>query len=105
MIQLVACFGYADSRLDRIKLRAHPSWALQNVVLQGRIDSRKNGGDPQPSSGFVCPLLEIPKFRNNIPVKVSNHGLRCSCGVQRFATSSGRSSRDLVPALFKQLLA
>ncbi len=65
-------FGYADSRGDRIKIENHiRSLGLsENVVLQGRIDHAKMAETLSQARVSVCPLLEIPKFRNNIPVKV-----------------------------------
>ena len=73
-------FGYADSRLDRIKIESHiQSLGLsKNVVLQGRIDHAKMAETLSQARVSVCPLLEIPKFRNNIPVKVFESW---ACGV------------------------
>jgi len=65
-------FGYADSAVDRIKIQSHiRSMGLsKNVVLEGRIDHAKMAETLSRARISVCPLLEIPKFRNNIPVKV-----------------------------------
>jgi len=65
-------FGYADSTVDRIKIQSHiRSLGLsKNVVLEGRIDHAKMAETLSQARVSVCPLLEIPKFRNNIPVKV-----------------------------------
>src|SRR5260370_13511364 len=64
-------FGYADNRFDCIKIENHiRSLGLsKNVVLQGQIDHAKMAETLSQARVSVCPLLEIPKFRNNIPVK------------------------------------
>src|ERR1700747_767981 len=60
-------FGYADSAVDRIKIQSHVrSMRLsKNVVLEGRIDHAKMAETLSRARISVCPLLEIPKFRNN----------------------------------------
>ncbi len=65
-------FGYADSAVDRIKIQSHiRSLGLsKNVVLEGRVEHAKMAETLSQARVSVCPLLEIPKFRNNIPVKV-----------------------------------
>jgi len=65
-------FGYADSRVDRVKLRDHIQnlGLADNVVLKGRVDHSQMAAMLSLGRISVCPLLEIPKFRNNIPVKV-----------------------------------
>jgi len=65
-------FGYTDSSVDRVKLQDHiQSMGLSdNVVLEGRIDHSRMAATLNLARISVCPLLEIPKFRNNIPVKV-----------------------------------
>jgi len=65
-------FGYTDSTVDLVKLQEHiQSMGLSdNVVLEGRIDHSRMAATLNLARISVCPLLEIPKFRNNIPVKV-----------------------------------
>jgi glycosyltransferase involved in cell wall biosynthesis len=65
-------FGYTDSKADRAKLHEHIEnmKLTENVVLEGRIDHSKMAATLSLARISVCPLLEIPKFRNNIPVKV-----------------------------------
>jgi glycosyltransferase involved in cell wall biosynthesis len=65
-------FGYADSRVERIKIQSHihGMGLSANVVLRGRVDHGKMAETLSQARVSVCPLLEIPKFRNNIPVKV-----------------------------------
>ena len=65
-------FGYADSRAYRFKIQEHiKSLGLsENVVLEGRVDHARMAETLSLARISVCPLLEIPKFRNNIPVKV-----------------------------------
>jgi len=65
-------FGYTDSKVDRVKLQNHiQSMGLSdNVVLGGRVDHSRMAATLNLARISVCPLLEIPKFRNNIPVKV-----------------------------------
>jgi glycosyltransferase involved in cell wall biosynthesis len=65
-------FGYTDSNAHRVKIQDHiKSLGLsENVVLEGRIDHERMAETLRLARVSVCPLLEIPKFRNNIPVKV-----------------------------------
>jgi glycosyltransferase involved in cell wall biosynthesis len=65
-------FGYTDSKVDRSKLQDHiqKMGLSQNVVLEGRVDHAQMAATLNMARISVCPLLEIPKFRNNIPVKV-----------------------------------
>jgi len=73
-------FGYADSKVDRLKIQdSIESMGLsESVVLQGRIDHSQMAATLNMARISVCPLLEIPKFRNNIPVKVFESW---ACGV------------------------
>jgi len=65
-------FGYTDSKVDHLKLQEHIQnmGLAENVVLEGRVDHSQMAATLTLARISVCPLLEIPKFRNNIPVKV-----------------------------------
>jgi D-inositol-3-phosphate glycosyltransferase len=65
-------FGYTDSKAYRVKIQNHIRnlGLSENVLLEGRVDHAKMAETLSLARVSVCPLLEIPKFRHNIPVKV-----------------------------------
>lgn len=73
-------FGYTDSKADQIRIAEHiqRTGLSSNVELGGRIDHGKMAATLSLARVSVCPLLSIPKFRNNIPVKVFESW---ACGV------------------------
>jgi glycosyltransferase involved in cell wall biosynthesis len=65
-------FGYADRAIDRARIQKHIEGIglASSVVLAGRIDHSKMAETLSKARISICPLMEIPKFKNNIPVKV-----------------------------------
>jgi glycosyltransferase involved in cell wall biosynthesis len=65
-------FGYADSGQARslIERRVHEFALDAHVVLRGRIDHSEMAATLSQAKVAISPLLSIPKFLHNIPVKV-----------------------------------
>jgi glycosyltransferase involved in cell wall biosynthesis len=65
-------FGYADRAVDRTRIQHHIEriGLAANVVLAGRVEHHKMAETLSQARVSICPLMEIPKFKNNIPVKV-----------------------------------
>src|SRR5215467_4164488 len=78
-------FGYADDRQSEqaITQRLHTLGLQHLVTLWGLIPHSKMAATLSRARISVCPLLRIPKFMNNIPVKVFESW---ACGLPVIAT-------------------
>jgi glycosyltransferase involved in cell wall biosynthesis len=78
-------FGYTDNTESEQRLRgAVNSLGIQDLVtLRGRISHEAMARTLSEARIAVCPLQQIPKFMNNIPVKVFESW---ACGLPVIAT-------------------